>query len=631
MTKPSVFISYSHKDAKYQEELITHLAPYVRAGSVTAWSDQQIAPGSKWLDEIRAALAKTGVAVMLVSPDFLASEFIHREEFEPLLREAEKGGVTILWVLIKACGYEETVLKDYQAIVSPPEKPLAELPEALRASKWDKVCKAIKEAVSQRPSPAPSAPVKPTATPTPVAHLPHLIASSRLLDLGVTSRFEELVGREEERGILDRAWQDPDTRILTFIAPGGVGKTSLITDWMVGFVKDRWAGVDAFFDWSFYSQGTRDQGAADSSPFLDTALRHFGETALADGPAPADAKAHRLAERIAERRTLLLLDGVEPLQHPSHAAGPAGRLKDQGLERLLKYLAQLPGAGGLCVLTSRLSLVDLKRFHGRGVLEKDLANLSEPAAAYLLHQAGAQHAGGVAIAPDDPELLAAARGLGGHALAVQLLGGYLKYAEDGDIRRRDRLDWSRAFDDEQEGHIGSLMRAYEHWFDHQREPGRRQLAILRLLGLFDRPARRDLLDALRADPAIPGLTEPLAGPNQGPADWDRALIGLAEDHRLISLQRSGGAIEQVDAHPLIRAYFAHRLQQENNSAWVAGHRRLYQHLCDTTEHRPDTLEGLQPLYQAVAHGCRADLHQRACEDVYRDRILVCSVSCMFCF
>jgi len=63
------------------------------------------------------------------------------------------------------------------------------------------------------------------------------------------------------------------------------------------------------------------------------------------------------------------------------------------------------------------------------------------------------------------------------------------------------------------------------------------------------------------------------------------------------------------------------LRRSNSAAWVEGHRRLYQSLCDTTEHRPDTLEGLQPLYQAMAHGCQANLHQQVCDDVYHERIL----------
>jgi hypothetical protein len=62
--RDQVFISYSHKDKKFLDELLTQLAPYLRSGAVAAWSDRQIAPGSKWYAEIKAALAKTSVAVV---------------------------------------------------------------------------------------------------------------------------------------------------------------------------------------------------------------------------------------------------------------------------------------------------------------------------------------------------------------------------------------------------------------------------------------------------------------------------------------------------------------------------------------------------------------------------------------
>ena len=146
--RDQVFISYSHKDKRSLDALQTHLQPYLRCGPVTAWSDKQITPGSKWFGEIKGALAKTQVAVLLVSPHFLASDFIHEHELGPLLREAESGGVTILWIQIRACAHAETPLKQYQAVVSPPEKPFAEMKAAERDGAWLRVCEEIKKAAN---------------------------------------------------------------------------------------------------------------------------------------------------------------------------------------------------------------------------------------------------------------------------------------------------------------------------------------------------------------------------------------------------------------------------------------------------------------------------------------------------
>jgi internalin A len=145
--RDQVFISYSHLDKKLHAELLMHLAPYVRSGSVTAWSDKQIAPGSQWLTEIQAALKKARVAVLLVSPGFLASGFINDQELGPLLQEAKAGGVRILWVPLRPSSYEETGLKNLQA-VSPPDEPLAQMSKADRDAAWVRICKEIKRAVN---------------------------------------------------------------------------------------------------------------------------------------------------------------------------------------------------------------------------------------------------------------------------------------------------------------------------------------------------------------------------------------------------------------------------------------------------------------------------------------------------
>jgi len=148
MVRDQVFISYSHQDRQFLDELLAHLKPLRRAGHIVAWSDEQIQPGSQWFAEIQSALASAKVAVLLVTKDFLASDFIHEHELGPLLKEGVAGGVKILWVLIRDCLYKETPLKDYQAVVSPPDKPLAMM-RAERDTAWKKVCEAIIQAANR--------------------------------------------------------------------------------------------------------------------------------------------------------------------------------------------------------------------------------------------------------------------------------------------------------------------------------------------------------------------------------------------------------------------------------------------------------------------------------------------------
>jgi hypothetical protein len=145
--RDKVFISYSRADEKLMKELLKHLKPFSRSGVITAWSDEQIAAGSRWLSEIQAALERTSVAVLLVSPDFLASDFIHERELGPLLKGADAGGVRILWVPLRPSAYEETPLERYQA-VSSPDEPLSQMSKAGRDKAWVRICKEIKRAVN---------------------------------------------------------------------------------------------------------------------------------------------------------------------------------------------------------------------------------------------------------------------------------------------------------------------------------------------------------------------------------------------------------------------------------------------------------------------------------------------------
>ena len=444
----------------------------------------------------------------------------------------------------------------------------------------------------------------------------------------------ELIGREAETKILNDAWdqvvrgETKRPHIVTFVALGGEGKTSVVAKWAVDLAFQDWRGCDAVLAWSFYSQGTREQLAASSDLFLSEALTFFGDTAMAGSAAGSFDKGRRLAQLVGERRALLILDGLEPLQYAPTSPTPS-ELKDQGIAALLKGLAT--NSRGLCVVTTRYSIPDLRGFAGKTVAEKKLARLSTEAGVALLHSFGVKGSLRKTIPSDDGRTLwnefeKLVEDVKGHALTLNLLGSYLRDAHGGDIRKRDLIRLSEADAEEQGGHAFHVMDAYVAALDNDgrtaddQAKGRRALALLRLLGLFDRPATAGTLAALWEGESIAGLTEPLIGISE--AQRNVALQRL-EDAKLLTVIREhgSGALVALDAHPLLREYFGQRLRDSQPEAWRAAHQRIYEHLCATTEDKPDaTLEDLQPLYQAVTHGCYAGLQQDACDKVYFDRI-----------
>ncbi len=110
-----VFVSYSHLDAEWLDRLRTHLAPLERRGVVDLWADTRIAAGFQWRDEIEEALESAGVAVPLVSSDFLA----------PLLAAADTGGCRILPLPVRPSLLTDSEeLGRYQAMI-PPDRPLS--------------------------------------------------------------------------------------------------------------------------------------------------------------------------------------------------------------------------------------------------------------------------------------------------------------------------------------------------------------------------------------------------------------------------------------------------------------------------------------------------------------------------
>lgn len=113
-----VFISYSQLDKEYLIDIQRHFKPFLN--QIDFWDDTKIRPGQKWKNEIRNAIDETKVAILLLSTDFLGSDFISTNELPPLLESAEKDGTVILIVILKPCLFEEfNELNQFQAMNSP--------------------------------------------------------------------------------------------------------------------------------------------------------------------------------------------------------------------------------------------------------------------------------------------------------------------------------------------------------------------------------------------------------------------------------------------------------------------------------------------------------------------------------
>ncbi len=415
------------------------------------------------------------------------------------------------------------------------------------------------------------------------------------------STGQQLFGREEELRALDEAWDDSNTRILSLIAWGGVGKTSLVNRWLQQMEADDFRGALRVYGWSFYRQGTSSDGRATADDFLDHALRRLG-AAESDFRLPPWDRGTRLADIATDSPTLMVLDGLEPLQYPQGELH--GKLRDKSMVAFFKQAARL-GPRFLCVVTSRVDLTDLDMQDGHTLKTVQLSHLSPDAGARLL-----SHLGVWAKPGEQHKILEVARDLGGHALALTLLGRYLDVVYGGDVRKVELIP---GLMEEQDlgGHARRVIAAYRDWLQDKKE-----LGILYLMGLFDRPAPAEALEALHLEEIFQKLE---VDSEVSEAGWKYAVRNL----RRLSLLAQADDFEpdSLDCHPLIREYFSDAFKSSRPEIWTAAHHKLFDYYRSRpTEHRPESLPQLEPLFAAVMHGCEAGLYRRALDDIFLDRI-----------
>lgn len=557
---------YSRKDASWLKKIELHLNALQLAEQLEIWSDQDIGKGELWRPEIADALSTANAAVLVVSADFLTSEFIQKQEVPRLLRRYRDRQLQIFPVIVRPCVWKRVPWLDaFQAITleggealslgTEPqmEKCLSEFAEMVesllkirrRQSEclWRQTRGVEVERVLSRNIQFAADEAERSAEP------------SKSPDKGLMTFYriqsppKEFFGRDAELERLMNAWSDSGVSLALVNAFHGVGKSALVSFWLQHMLTCGALDGVKVFGWTFAGGAWDAPGwGASAREFFDSALEWFGDPRPGEGDAVE--KALRLATLIRGQKTLLLLDGLEPSPFfPGEIRHYDDLAKEQGILTLLRELSA--GFNGLCLAAGNFSVTDVRCGREHAVLEIVLENLEEEAGAALLSSKGVWGSGS--------ELRLAVEEYGGHALALSLLGHAMREMFKGDIRLRNAIGAPASASVGEAGFVRPVLTAVDGWLD-----GAPERWIWYLAGLFNEPAPLTALMSLMRTPGIMELN------NQA------LLIDGFQRHTALERLQDLGLVRFIKPehklylHPLIRIYGHERLKTEYPQVYKAG-------------------------------------------------------------
>jgi hypothetical protein len=420
-----IFLSHNSAD----KAVIRQIKQWLAERQLSVWLDEdELQPGLNWMPLLEKAIGNCQSAGAFVSSNGIGPW--EDEEIQALLSKAVRNKIPVIPVLLPG----EYDAPEFPVLLG--NRTFIDMRLGITSELLDKLEWGI---TGKKPQPKiKDVGLKPDLQSMPTIH------SDRLPT--VKGGF---FGRSAELQLLNDAWTGNATRIIQFIAPGGTGKTKLLRHWL-----DHTAGIDALLAWSFYSQGASEDKQTSATPFFSHAFEKLGSTR--ERFATEEDKGEHLAELLRRQRCVLVLDGLEPLQHAG--SGMRGELKDRAIRQLLKSLAGRNN--GLCIITTRIAVHELA--DRAAVISHDLQNLAPADGVKLLQSLG--------VKGKPAELDKAVREYGCHALALTLLGNVLRLRYQGDVQRRDTLKaLVKPTGNQESRHAFKVMQAYEEWFADQPE------------------------------------------------------------------------------------------------------------------------------------------------------------------
>jgi tetratricopeptide (TPR) repeat protein len=387
----------------------------------------------------------------------------------------------------------------------------------------------------------------------------------------------EWVGREDLLKALTNAWRDEYRRVVSLVGFGGEGKSSVARRWLERLARSRTdAKPRGVFWWSFDERSAVDE-------FLEAALAFMAPTARSDAFGSADARARAIGQLIARGRFILVLDGVDQLQH--HGESNFGSIANADLRQILGYLAS-GYHRSFCIVTTRVPLVDLMPYSSYS--EVQVGRLTTKDGVTLLKALGASRS--------DAALTRIVENADGHALTLTLLARYATEYSGTPLDEAARAPSSSDVHEQ----LHALLRQYDKSLSAQ------ERQVLGIASTARRSVPLDLLSAVAANPAqhagAPG--EPPAGTSQ--AQGAAPSVTTAVDH-LCDLRLLRRVADNLFAcHPLVRHYYSEWFKARPDE-----NRRLHQHLRDfylesAAHTQPTRYEALAPAIEAVYHMCQME-------------------------
>jgi tetratricopeptide (TPR) repeat protein len=387
------------------------------------------------------------------------------------------------------------------------------------------------------------------------------------------------VGRQEMLETITDWYNNPQVR----------RKSAIVRKWH-DTLESNAIKPEGIFWWGFYRN-------ADLEQFLNALLRYVSQGQIEPETIKSTwEKTDRIKEYIHQGAYLIILDGVEQMQK-SASGDEFGKMIHRECTELLHYLADVPEADGLCLVTTRYPLKDLDEWHERSYKNRSLIDLSIPDSLLMLRSRG--------VKGREEEMIGVINRHKGHALSLTSMAGYLNRYYDGDIKQAPEVEFVLS-DKERFKDVNKLLRKYAEKMSAS------ERIFLYIFSLFRTEVtendfacvfRHEIEDTISNDVLV----------NMGELDFRDMINGLA-DWRLISYDETKKA---YTTHPLIKGYFESDFDEKNKKLC---HKRIYQYFGEFAPEQPETLEEMQPMFEQVYHGCAAGLYDVVFDGVFWEKI-----------